>query len=153
LIRFIVSSNNSKYWSEESEAWAVGEIQGTGVPTTDPRYHNNSEYYSGVSGSHSLDSEAWAVGERGGTPVGSTDPTYNNNSEYYAGQADTRATAALASQNAAASAEEAHEYAGITMPHFHIDWESMELIQEDDGAGIVFTLDNNKNLTYEVVRS
>ena len=31
---------------EDSEAWAVGQRDGTDVPATDPTYHNNSKYYS-----------------------------------------------------------------------------------------------------------
>lgn len=38
--------NNAEYYSEESEAWAVGQKNGQDVPSTDPRYHNNSKYYA-----------------------------------------------------------------------------------------------------------
>ena len=32
--------------AKDSEAWAVGQIEGVDVGDTDPRYHNNSKYYS-----------------------------------------------------------------------------------------------------------
>ena len=31
---------------DSSEAWAVGQVNGTDVASTDPRYHNNSKYYA-----------------------------------------------------------------------------------------------------------
>ena len=33
-------------YAKNSEAWAVGTIDGTVVPSTDPRYENNSKYYA-----------------------------------------------------------------------------------------------------------
>jgi hypothetical protein len=33
-------------YSQQSEAWAVGTIDGAPVESTDPQYHNNSKYYS-----------------------------------------------------------------------------------------------------------
>ena len=32
--------------AEDSEAWAVGQRDGTDVPTTDPTYHNNAKYWA-----------------------------------------------------------------------------------------------------------
>lgn len=32
--------------ADNSEAWAVGQIDGTDVPSTDPRYHNNAKYWA-----------------------------------------------------------------------------------------------------------
>ena len=32
--------------AKDSEAWAVGQIEGEDVGDTDPRYHNNSKYYA-----------------------------------------------------------------------------------------------------------
>ena len=81
-----------------SEAWAVGQRNGTDVQDTDPTYHNNSKYYAGRAASSETaagnsatsaasskeDAEAWAVGQRNGQNVPSTDPTYENNAEYWA---------------------------------------------------------------------
>lgn len=36
----------------DSEAWAVGQQNGSDVPSTDPRYENNSKYYSDQSGTY-----------------------------------------------------------------------------------------------------
>ena len=95
-----------------AEAWAVGERNGEAVPDTDPTYHNNSKYYSGLAGDSATaaalseqhasaseqaagtsasNSEAWAVGERGGEPVPSTDPTYENNAKHWAEVAEAAA--------------------------------------------------------------
>ena len=95
-----------------AEAWAVGERNGEAVPNTDPTYHNNSKYYSGLAGGSATaaalseqhasaseqaagtsasNSEAWAVGERGGEPVPSTDPTYENNAKHWAEVAEAAA--------------------------------------------------------------
>lgn len=42
----IEASEESVQAAKDSEAWAVGKIDGVGVPSSDPRYHNNSKYYS-----------------------------------------------------------------------------------------------------------
>lgn len=71
-------TNNSKYWSEQSEIngerWSVGQIGGSDVPSSDATHHNNSKWWSSIS-------ESWAVG---GTGVRSGENT--NNSKYYADQ-------------------------------------------------------------------
>ena len=41
--------NNSKYWKQRSEAWAVGRIDANPVPNTDACYENNSKWWSDVS--------------------------------------------------------------------------------------------------------
>lgn len=38
--------DNSKYFKQESEAWAVGTKDGTAVPSTAPQHHNNSKYWA-----------------------------------------------------------------------------------------------------------
>lgn len=38
--------NGAESYSEESEAWAVGQKNGTDVPSTADQYHNNSKYYA-----------------------------------------------------------------------------------------------------------
>jgi hypothetical protein len=56
------ATNNSKYWSDESdrqrqlsEAWAVGKKNNVDVPDTDDAYHNNSKYWSDQSKMHADD--------------------------------------------------------------------------------------------------
>lgn len=85
------AADEAEDYSEDSEAWAVGQRDGVDVPSTDPTYENNSKYYASQAGAHVENAEAWAVGERGGVPVTSGDDTYENNSKYYAGQADDSA--------------------------------------------------------------
>lgn len=79
-----------------SEAWAVGQIDGVDVPSTNPAYHNNAKYYAGqadaLGQAQAETAESWAVGKRGGTDVPSTDPAYHNNAKYYASSASTDAT-------------------------------------------------------------
>lgn len=38
--------DNSKYFKEESEAWAVGKKNGSDVPSSASQYHNNSKYWA-----------------------------------------------------------------------------------------------------------
>lgn len=87
------SAEDSQDSAEDAEAWAIGQRNGTAVPSSDRTYHNNSKYYAEqsdlVGQAHAEDSEAWAVGERDGVPVTSSDETYHNNSKYYAEQADS----------------------------------------------------------------
>lgn len=59
-----------------SEAWAVGEKDGTPVPSTDIQYQNNSKYWKQRS-------EAWAVGRIDANPVTNTDACYENNSKWW----------------------------------------------------------------------
>ena len=116
----------AREYANQSEAWAVGEIEGEAVPSTAPQYHNNSEYYAGLaagsasdasdsagaaSGSASsastnaLKAEGYAVGKQNGTDVASGSDYYHNNASYYAGQASGSATAASNSANAASASE------------------------------------------------
>lgn len=60
-----------------------------------------------------------------------------------ADEAEDSATAA------ANSAAEAASYSRIVLPHFHIDFTTMELIQDDPGAGISFWLSSDKELMFE----
>lgn len=94
----------AREYANQSEAWAVGEIEGEAVPSTAPQYHNNSEYYAGLaagsasdasdsagaaSGSASsastnaLKAEGYAVGKQNGTDVASGSDYYHNNAKYY----------------------------------------------------------------------
>lgn len=92
---------NASSSAENSEAWAVGQRDGTDVESGDPTYHNNSKYYAELAddakddaetsadnaADSAQDSEAWAVGKRNGSDVSSSDVTYQNNSKYYSGVA------------------------------------------------------------------
>jgi len=40
------SATSASDSAQDSEAWAVGKRNGVDVPSTDPRYHNNSKYYA-----------------------------------------------------------------------------------------------------------
>ena len=122
-------------WTEEAEAWAVGERDGEPVPSTDETYHNNSKYYAEICESDAtsadtsaLDSEAWAVGTRNSVPVTSGDATYHNNSKYYAEQGETY-----------------YEYLQTAveprMPEFTINWSTGEL--EYTGGYFTFWIDEN----------
>lgn len=82
------SAEDAEESAEDSEAWAVGQRNGSDVPDTDPTYHNNAKYWSGQAGRHIEDAEAWAIGERGGVPVTSGDETYHNNSKYYSEESE-----------------------------------------------------------------
>lgn len=50
-----LSATHSEISSQQSEAWAVGQRQGTDVPDTDPTYRNNSKHYSTVAEQYSSD--------------------------------------------------------------------------------------------------
>lgn len=85
----------------KAEAWAVGTENGVPVDNTNPAYHNNSKYYSGLTSADAastatdasnantdaLKSEGFAVGEQNGTPV-SSGTYYENNSKYYCQKAE-----------------------------------------------------------------
>ena len=83
-------------------------------------------------------SESWAIG---GTQ--SRQGEDENNSKYYSSQSKAEA------ERAARAAEQAETYASIIPPNFHIDTDTMELIQDSQAKGIIFNLDENKILFYE----
>lgn len=45
--------------AEDAEAWATGKRQGTDVPSSDPTYQNNSEYYAGLSSQSASTAEGY----------------------------------------------------------------------------------------------
>ena len=47
-----LSESHAADSEEDAEAWAVGQRNGTDVPSTDPTYQNNSKYYSEQSGTY-----------------------------------------------------------------------------------------------------
>lgn len=84
--------------------------------------------------------ESWAVG---GT--GSRAGEDGNNSKYFSDQSKADA------DRAKEEADRAAQYASIVPPTFHIDFVTMELIQDTQGSGITFTLDENKVLSFDYV--
>lgn len=95
---------NAKNYSQQSEAWAVGTIDGEAVGQLAPQHENNSKWwaaqasesadnaslYDGYAGQSAYDADQykiqamkWATGT--GTLPG--DPQYENNAKYYADQA------------------------------------------------------------------
>ena len=102
-----------------------------------------STFPSAIAGAYSAArlSESWAVG---GT--GSRTGENSNNSKYYAMQSGAEADRA---ERAALLAE---QYVDIIPPKFHLDLDTMELIQDTEAQGIEFSLDDNKNLLFEYVQ-
>ena len=115
-----VAQGHAEDEADDAEAWAVGTVDGSAIPSTDPRYQNNSKYWSEQSAQSAAaassseanafnsesnaaqsedNAEAWAVGQR------NTDPTYENNSKYYAEPSAGSATAAATSEANAATSE------------------------------------------------
>lgn len=82
--------------------------------------------------------ESWARGNKGIRPGENS-----NNSKYFSEQ--SKADADRAKQEA----DRAAQYSAVVAPTFHIDWNTMELIQDTQGTGIIFTLDENKVLSFE----
>lgn len=82
-------------------------------------------------------SESWAIGNTG-VRTGED----SNNSKYYAMQSGAEADRA---ERAALLAE---QYVDIIPPKFHIDFDTMELIQDEGAQGIEFSLDENKVLSF-----
>lgn len=130
------SESNAATSASNAEAYAVGQRNGTDVPSSDPTYHNNSKFYAQEAGnsanaaatseSNALASEnnaaisetyaatsesnaeAWAIGERMGVPVNYDDPTYHNNSKWFSQQSANSAA------SADSSATDALEYRNLS---------------------------------------
>ena len=52
-------------YAQQSEAWAVGTIDGAPVESTDPQYHNNSKYYSEQAAGSASDASDYATAASG----------------------------------------------------------------------------------------
>lgn len=52
-------------YSQQSEAWAVGTIDGAPVESTDPQYHNNSKYYAEQAVGSAADASDYATAASG----------------------------------------------------------------------------------------
>ncbi len=110
LANFEQWKDDAEQGASDAEAYAKGTRSGTAVDSSDPAYHNNAQYFAGLSdtsaqasagsatssaGSAS-DSEAYGAGTRNGVPVSSSDPAYHNNAPYYAEQAAAQTLGGLA---------------------------------------------------------
>lgn len=109
LANFEDWKDDAEQGASDAEAYAKGTRSGTAVGSSDPAYHNNAQYFAGLSdtsaqasaesatsaaGSAS-DSEAYGAGTRNGVPVSSSDPAYHNNAPYYAQQAAAQSLGGL----------------------------------------------------------
>lgn len=72
-------TNNSYYFSgiseshaEDSEAWAVGQRNGTDVGSSDATYHNNSLYWANQSQSYAGTSETFSISSENYSKVATT---------------------------------------------------------------------------------
>lgn len=53
-------------------------------------------------------------------------------------------------ERAKKEADRASQYASVIVPTFHVNWDTMELIQENTGKGIEFSLEDGE-LKFEFV--
>lgn len=76
--------------------------------------------------------ERWAIGRE------DIQESLTDNSKYYSEQSKREY------EKAKQEADRAEQYSSVVVPKFHIDYDTMELIQENDGKGIEFTLENGE---------
>lgn len=95
-------------------------------------WYNASQQYAKTA-------ERWAVGRE------EIPESLEDNSKYYSERAKAEY------EKAKNEANRAEQYSKINLPRFHIDPNTMELIQEDGAKGIEFTLTENKELLFEYV--
>lgn len=102
------AQTNAETAEDNAEAWAVGQIDGTDVPSTDPRYENNAKYYA-------LSSIAQATAAAASASSASTSEAnalaYKNSAAAAETGANTAKTAAQTAQTAAETAQTAAELA------------------------------------------
>lgn len=82
--------------------------------------------------------ERWAIGRE------DVQESLTDNSKYYSEQSR------LEYEKAKLEADKAAQYSSVIVPTFHVDYETMELIQENTGKGIEFTLENGE-LKFEFI--
>ena len=85
-------------------------------------------------------SKSWAVGDTGAREGEDT-----NNSKYWAQRSNASAEAA------AISAGVAESYADIVIPTFYVDFNTMELMQNETSDRLVFSLSEDKNLMLDIL--
>jgi hypothetical protein len=85
-------------------------------------------------------SKSWAVGDTGAREGEDT-----NNSMYWAQRSNASAEAADISAGVAES------YADIVIPTFYVDFNTMELMQNETSDRLVFSLSEDKNLMLEIL--
>ena len=104
------AAGDAEEFAHESEAWAIGTVEGVDVSSEDPAYNNNAKFYAQVAAEKAVDAEtaaaatiyeaeAWAKGSRNSVDVSSDDETYHNNSKYYSEQAASSAISANDAKN------------------------------------------------------
>lgn len=96
------------------------------------------EGYLSQSEENARIAKRWAVGQKD-YPESTED-----NSKYYSEQSRKEY------ERAKNEADRASQYSGVVVPSFHIDFTTMELIQENTGKGIEFTLENGE-LKFEFI--
>ena len=96
------------------------------------------ERYLEQTGENVKLAERWAIGRE------DMQESLTDNSKYYSEQAK------IEYEKAKQEADRASQYSNIIVPTFHIDWNTMELIQENTGKGIEFTLENGE-LRFEFI--
>lgn len=74
----------------------------------------------------------WAIG------IETIEGSMMDNSKYYSEQAKAEY------ERARQEADRASKYSNIIVPTFHVDWSTMELIQENTGKGVEFELINGE---------
>ena len=96
------------------------------------------EGYLSQSEENARMAKRWAVGQE------DCPESEEDNSKYYSEQSRKEY------ERAKNEADRASQYSGVVVPSFHIDFTTMELIQENTGKGIEFTLENGE-LCFEFV--
>lgn len=96
------------------------------------------ERYLEQTGENVKLAERWAVGRE------DMQESLTDNSKYYSEQSK------LEYERAKQEADRASQYSNVIVPTFHVDWNTMELIQENTGKGIEFTLEDGE-LKFEFI--
>lgn len=125
-----------------SEAWAVGERDGSPVVSGDATYKNNSKFYRQRS-------EAWAVGKVDGNVVDSSDQCYNNNSKYYSDLSASimNATDSIRNDAAALLQSVTDRLTGLNIMINYADG----CLYYDINSGIILSIDSSTgDLMYEI---
>ncbi|MBP3898447.1 MAG: hypothetical protein J6D57_11545, partial [Mogibacterium sp.] len=106
----------ARRYANESEAWAVGQIKGTDVPSTDPQYNNNSKYYATQAATSASQASTSASQASGSASSASSYASQAANSMNIADQAADAAyeqaqSASISAQTASTQATKAQSYA------------------------------------------
>lgn len=136
--------------AEDSEAWAVGSIDGEPVPETAPQYHNNAKYYA--EGANASAGTATQKASEAAGSAGEASGSASSAASWASSAAGSAQSARQDAQAAESSAERAEQVAGTAgYLDVEINAEGHLIYTKTDSVDVDFELTSDGHLVMEEV--